>query len=284
MGFGLKRTFKKIVKPVKDILFGTKGQSASSIPAPDLSFLDDASKFDFLKDTGKYDFLLGGDYDPAKDLARPSALLSGLEGIGVRGDDSFEDLLGAISAPSSVDEVTGMIEGDRLDQLLSSIDEDIAREKGSLTMDFADRGVAGPGQLSAAEAAGLGRLSGQGLKAKAKARTDLALGELGRLKEREDAMRGAYGQKFSADTAVDQQLRSMFGGAFGAASEEDLTRELAMADVMKELGLGYADILSGRDVAKAQALSGKYSTQVAGRDQGKSGLFDRIGLNIGIEK
>src|SRR5690349_21030753 len=103
-------------------LSGDPGDPAPG--APDLRFLDDISKFDFLKNSaGRYGALRD---TPSSNrfLVDPSGLASGAAALGAEGDQAFGDYLGAIQAPSSVDEVMGQIDDESLQQLLAGIDED----------------------------------------------------------------------------------------------------------------------------------------------------------------
>lgn len=196
---------------------------------------------------------LFGKQGPENPFAPPD--LTQLLGLDVknRGTGSemaFKDLLGGINAPSSVDAVRGEVEDEQMKALLLGADEDIAAARGSTKMDFLDRGLGGPGQISDIEANALATLQGKGLRAKGDIRSGYALKKLDRLAERESAVRDAYKTRYNTQTDLE---------------ESNMDRELRRL-------LGIAEVQSGLYNQGADR-------KIAGR---KDGLLDRIGLNIGI--
>ncbi len=261
-------------------LSGDPGDPAPG--APDMRFLDDISKFDFLKNPGSRYGALRDAPGANRYLVDPSGLAGGAAAMGAEGDEAFGDYMGAINAPSSVDDVMGQIDDDAMAQLLAGIDEDTGMAASDLTMDFADRGVAGPGQLSDAEASGLGRLAGQGVKAKAGARTDFARAKLGRLADREKAAIGAYGQRYATESDEASRIMSMLFGAGESEADRALQTELGLAGFESGDTRAYADLLNSRDLAKAGQLSSMYNTQYANRRDPKASVGESLLRNIQI--
>lgn len=143
-----------------------------------------------------------------------------------RADADFDALIGNINAPSSVDQVQSEIESDLMKQLLETIDRDTAGEAANLKLDFLDRGLGGPGQISDIEAIGLAQVGAEGGRKKASARSNYALAELGRVKAREEAAREAFSTRYKAGVNREQQL-------IGTRNQ----RDLALAQALLQLEL-----------------------------------------------
>lgn len=230
---GLGKSLKKVTKGLTSIatgglsnILGSGGSSGPANPygAPNLDFLKDMSLFDYLK-------------KPIADKANP---------LGPT-DQYFQDYLGAIEAPSSTDAVRSEVEGDLMRQLLEGIDTDTKGDVGSLKLDFADRGLAGPGQISEMEATGLAQTYGDASKRKAGVRSQYALSELDRLTKREDAKRGAYQTRYGMGSDLYSQL----------------------LDLENARELGYADILNARDTTRATGQAGLYNAAADRQQAGK---------------
>jgi hypothetical protein len=235
MGFGLKRTFQKAVDPMtyikglsggligKDQVYGADGPP-NPFGIPNLDFLKDTNKFDYLR-------------KPVKG-----------------GEAAFQDYLGAIDAPSSVDAVRSDVEGERLQSLLKGIDEDTARAAANVKLDAEERGLGGPGMASDIEFSGLGTAESGGVKAKTDARLAAMMAELDRVKAKEDARRGAYETRYNTNTTTQN------------------ARDLALAQ-----------LTSGRDEQLAQLLAQLYSGGEKNKIEGrKPGLLDKLNLGFNI--
>ncbi len=260
MGFG--KTLKKIGKAAINPITAFQGNGASAgTPNPygpvDLSFLNDTSKLDFLKDPNTFKV------DPSKYsfLTNPSSTFaSTYKGPNYgRSDSIYNDLLGVVNAPSSVDQVRSGIDSETMKNLLSGIDQDTAKSVGSLKSDFLDRGLSGPGMASDIEGNALAEAYGLGDKNKSTARLDYAGKELDRLKAAEDARRAAATARYETAGAQDTQ--------------ENQTRAAgAQADVAgrQARDLSYADILKGGSDNSSQALQ-LLAQLINQRDLGKAG-------------
>ena len=119
-------------------------------------------------------------------------------------DALFNDLIGNINAPSSVDQVQSQVDSDRMKQLLEGIGIDEKNVVGGTKSDFLDRGLGGPGQISDIEANALAQNRYDANRLRSGARTEFANSELGRLKAREEAARGAYGARYEAGNTANQ--------------------------------------------------------------------------------
>lgn len=106
-------------------------------------------------------------------------------------------------------ELTG-VAGGLQEQLLSGIDRDTNKAVGSLKMDFADRGLSGPGQMSDIEGVGLAQARGEGDRAK-------VTGRLGIAKMLSDAM----GERYTNAAGTDKLIAQLLSGGV----TNDLARE-----------------------------------------------------------
>ena len=198
-----------------------------------------------LLDTGQYDFLknfgsqnLPGQGFRFSDLYKPPMGTS---------ETMFQDLIKNIGAPSSVDEVQRGIESQTLQELLSGIDRDTRLATGSATADFADRGLMFPGGTSDIAQNALAQIQSDALRTKTGARLGFAGQELGRLKAREEAARGAYGTRYGVGAAADTQGRNIYSQ--GALSDAEMLNQLLTTQYRGGLtGAGkFADISSERE-------------------------------------
>lgn len=240
---------------------------------PDLSYLNDTSKLDFLKNPDMYKSLLDtSGYDFLKKTSAPvKSFASTYQKPTGSSDLAFNDLMGNINAPSSVDAVNGELDNDRLKQLMEGIDIDTRNTVGSLKSDFADRGLGGPGMISDMEGNALAQAYGDANRTRAGARTELAQKELERLKAREDAARTAYGSRYSNKAAEDTQDRSI--AAQGAIT--DIGSEEAAANRTNQNGLTFASLLDSGKKAYADstgAASNLFAQLLNARDLGAAGI------------
>lgn len=202
----------------------------------------------------------------------------------------FMDLIKNIGAPSSVDEVQKGLETQGLQELLRSIDDSTRQSAGSLKADFLERGLGGPAQMSNIESSGLGQVYGEGNKAKTTAALEYKLRELERQRDKETALRSAYGTRYGAGVSSDTQGRdiSSRGALADQAMYADLLKSstslnqqggLEWAKLMAELarsGAGYqnerdmllAQLLNSRDLAQADINAGRYAQPEQKKDKG----------------
>src|SRR3990167_224823 len=95
----------------------------------------------------------------------------------------FAELLKSIEAPSSVEEVQRQIESEALKRNLEDIERGTKESVASSRLDFLDRGIGGPGQMSDIEANALAQLQTGGARTKAGSKTSVLLTQLGRQAE-----------------------------------------------------------------------------------------------------
>jgi hypothetical protein len=134
----------------------------------------------------------------------------------------FDDLIANIRAPSSVDAVQGELENERIGELLAGIDEDTERSVAGIKMDALDRGIGGAGQGSDIEFSSLGTARGAGVKAKSGARLAGMMAELERLKNRENAVTGAYGDRYSAGVSGQNSLAQLMAQLYSGGAQREL--------------------------------------------------------------
>jgi len=186
------------------VLGGRKGPDNPYGPADWKSLLD-SSKFDYLKDYA------GKAFAPVKAQS---------EGL-------FQDYLKGIKSGYST-------EDEQLQNLLRDIGRETENNVGSAKLDYADRGLGGPGQGSDIEAIGLAQTRGRGQELGDEAR-------LGVLSGREKQMADAYNQRYLTGTNL---------GSLEASAGIDLNKYLA-------------DLISGRQTASVSGQAGSYQ---AGQD------------------
>ncbi len=124
-------------------------------------------------------------------------------------DQYYQDLMKKLAVPSSIDEVTSGVNSDMMKNLLTGIDTDTTKAIGDNTASFADRGLAGPGQLSDIEANAAGDIRSKALLSKDNARLGFASSELQAQKDREDQLYQTMGQRASAGTSLLSGLRGL---------------------------------------------------------------------------
>src|SRR3990167_9847003 len=132
-------------------------------------------------------------------------------------EKQFQDYLGRIQAPSSVEEVQKRLESDALKQTLEDIDRDTRKKVDDIKLSFLERGLGGVGQLSSIESIGLAQAEAEGARTKAGARTQLQLADLQRQREKERQVQEAYGLRYQTGVKAEEQIR---GAQFEAAKND----------------------------------------------------------------
>jgi len=157
-------------------------------------------------------------------------------------DKYFEDLMASItgSGPSSAEQAIKSVEGQGLEQLLAEIDRDTAGQVASSKLDYLDRGIGGPGQMSDIEANAIAQLQTGGARTKAGAKTSVLLTQLGRQaeaeKEKEKAKAAALGMRYQTGAASDEQAKQI--AAQGALSESQILASLLGEEYKGGITLG----------------------------------------------
>ena len=213
-------------------IFG--GEKSKQGPANPWSRADLDAILGRLKDTSEYNYLKK-DADPT----------------------NFNAWLGQLSTPSSVDAVRSDIEGQQLQDLLGQIDKDTAQAAGGVRTSALESGWGGAGLSSDIESVGLGRVMGEGAKAKSTARLGYATSALDRLSQREKAMQDALGTRYSTESANKN------------------ARDLTLANIM-----------AGTESTTAQTLANLFNqgaaNTIAGRTPRKPGILEDIARNTNI--
>lgn len=169
-------------------------------------------------------------------------------------DTYFNDYINKIGAPSSVDQVQKGLDSQSLEQMLAEIQRGTDQNVGSLKMDFLDRGLGGPGQVSDIEANAIAQARTGGERNKSAARLNAYQAELARQKAREDAVNSAYGQRYTVGAAADTQGRDI--AAKGAMTDEQVLSDM--------LGKEYAGSVTQREgmLDRSSKESMNYMTQL----------------------
>ena len=346
MGFGLRRTFKKVKNVASGLvggLLGAGGRPEQAGPAnpfapPDLDKLlsnknlfGEGGQFAFLNQTPGVNTALAG-FQPGVNTAL-DAQIPGLTGRGAtfadmfqetesQLDPLFQDLLGSINAPSSIEEVQRQIEEGQLEQVLDAIGREGEQELAATRGELAERGLSGPGQMSDIEANALAQIRTGTGRTKAGARTDISRAQIERLRDREKAKRDAFGRRFDIGAQREAQLLGLSGqGAltdvsnlnqllgleFQGGLQRDIARsgveesgldrslQLALAQSgVQESGLARdlqrqlakAGILQERDITKAKTLAdlftGGASREIAGRKPREPGFLENLLGNLNV--
>jgi hypothetical protein len=139
-------------------------------------------------------------------------------------DKFFQDYLTSLTGPSSSEDALKSVEGQGLEQLLAEIDRETAGQVGSAKLDFLDRGISGPGQVSDIEANAIAQLKTGGARNKAAARTSVLTSQLGRQAEKEKAKSAALGLRYTTGAAADIAGRDI--AARGAQSDSQILAQL----------------------------------------------------------
>jgi hypothetical protein len=244
---GLSSSLKKIGNVATLGLFNKQKGPSNPYGAPNLEFLKDTSKIDYLKNPDMFKFLLDPSRynflnDPSKSM--PTTVNRGSE-------SQFGDYISRLNAPSSVDAVRSEVDNDLMSYLLGGVDEDTKKAIGSLKMDFADRGLSGPGVASDIEGQSLGNTYEDAIKAKGQIRGEFASKNLDRLAEREKAVADAYGTRYQAGVGYD--IKDAELGE--AAAERGVKRDLSYADLLRSGTESYGNIAAEREALFAKLLN-----------------------------
>lgn len=140
------------------------------------------------------------------------------------GEQYFQDLIGRIGAPSSVDEISKGLENEQVKQLLDEIDRTTKGTVATTKLDALDRGVGGPGQYGDIEANALAQVRTGGDRTKAGVRLSAYQSELARQKAREEAVNSAYGTRYQVGAASDVQNKNLIAQLLGQEYQGGVTQ------------------------------------------------------------
>ena len=284
--FGAKKAPANGLKSIDELIAQngyanlTPDKTPIGVPAPNLPgggydpSIAEAGKYSFLTDPSQYSSLLGGTTAPqgspdfSSILSNPKLFSDVYKAPTGTADASFQDYIGKINAPSSTDAVQKQLDSQMLDQILSQIDRETSGAVASNKLDFADRGLSGPGQTSDIEANAQAQLQAAGVRSKAGARSTVAQAELERQKAREAAANAAYAARYGVQANADTQARDI--ASRGALSDTALLNDLLKTQYQGGItqaegaagralqgNLGYADLASKGRLSLADILSKK---------------------------
>ena len=159
------------------------------------------------------------------------------------GDKSFEDLIGRIGAPSSVDQAQKALDTAGVEQLMAEIDRNTRGSLASTKLDALDRGFGGSRGYGDIEANALAQVRTGADRTKASAQLGAYQAELARQKAREDAVNAAYGKRYELKSATDIQDRSVIGTLLGQQYSAGMTQREGALDRASREGQNYLNTI-----------------------------------------
>lgn len=301
-------------------LFGAPGPS-NPYGAPNPTFLMDPARYDYMKKAGENPYIanLPGS---AKTISSPyitnlpsqtKTFASTYKPPVGTSDAMFKDYINSVSAPSSVDEVQRNIENEQVQQMLREIGRGTEQSVASQKLDYQDRGLGGPGQMSDIEAVALAQTRGQGEELAAQTRLEALKAEIERQKAKELATQEAYKARYGVGAEADTQARQIAAAGavsdveghnqlLGKQAELGLTEATQNAAMQNELlkeqaNLSTTDLnrQAQMDQARAALISGDYRTYAQimadlysggekNRVEGRiPSLAERTSINLGFK-
>lgn len=262
MGFGLGRTLKKAGGFASGLLFGSGGKPTNPYVAPNVDFLRDPAP------KGDYQFLTKG-FRGQDSFYQPPTERSG---------GAFQSYIGAINAPSSVDQVRSGMNTEQMNLLLDQIGRDTTQKYGSELSKRFGMGdfAAGIGPTSDIAGNSLAQVAAEGARTAAGARLNYGLADLERLGAREADARGAYGQQYEAAVGADTQMREL--SARAAAGDQAAYNQLL---TLRAQGVQTdADREAARRAELARVLTNQAGGSASAYRQGDYGLIGDFGKSF----
>lgn len=254
-----------VVNKLSGALFGGSKQ-LQSYNAPNLDFLKKPAgqvDYSFLLNAANQSGNLASHGVTAYDFLKPTADTS---------TGAWQDWIKTIGAPSSVDEVWSQINNEKLQSTLGDIERDTRGKYGTEIMSSFGRGIFDPSKGADSDIArvGMAQVAASGARTSADARLKAYEDELARLTGKEQAVQGAYGQRYTTSTGADLTREQLAAGLAGdAASGYNAllgTGAGLSADLLKAYGGGMESNVAmeeERKKALANALLGVASGQSA---------------------
>jgi hypothetical protein len=199
---------KKIAKP----LFGGS-KSYNTYQAPDIDFLREAAP------SVNYDF-----------LRAPRT----------ESQNRFDQWIGNINAPSSVDAVRDELSNERLNSTVDSIYRDTRDKFGKDLMASFGRGIFDPSTGADSDIArnSMAQIAASGARTAADARTTMGLGEIERLAGREKDARDAYGSFYGTESAADLSREGAYASGLAGNADREADRRKALANALLGIASG----------------------------------------------
>lgn len=258
-----------LLKSAKGLLFGTGGKTTNAYQAPNLDFLKESApqvNYDFLKDYAtSAPQSLTGNAKTYLDYLTPKT-----------SNEAFQSYVGNINAPSSVDAVRSEVNNQALQNTLGDINRATNQKFGSTIMEQYLRGLTGGGAASDIAGNALAQVAAEGGRTAADAYTKLALGNLDVQKQREDALRQAYGQQYQGALSADQQAGNLAAGAAGDINQVNATAANLQGNYLQQYAQGLTTNASNelqRRTALANALNNQAASYASAEKPGTYGLL-----------
>lgn len=197
------------------------------------------------------------------------------------GDQYFQDYMGKIGAPSSVDAVQKGLDTQGVQQLMAEIDRMTRGSLASTKLDALDKGVGGVGGMGDVEANALAQVRTGGERNKSAAMLQAYQAELTRQKAREDAVNSAYGKRYEVGAASDTQGRSLMADLLGKEYAGGVTQSEGALNRASTQGMNYMNQILDYALKKgslSQEDAQFYAKLISGENQGaadRQAAYDR---------
>ena len=189
------------------------------------------------------------------------------------GGAAFNAYTKAIGAPSSVDEVTREISGQRYQDTLREIGRGTDLAAGTKVGEFLRRNLVGDGNDSDVARVGVAQVAQQGQEAGARAALDYQGQDLQRLAAKEAELRGAYGKQYQTATATDTQMRELAARAAQGDQQAAIDYEKLKIQTKASLGEEQAKRVYGRSADYMKILSDLYTGGASRQQAGEKGSY-----------
>lgn len=199
-----------LIKKVGKALFGG---SSNSYNAPNIDFLREAAP------SVNYDFL--------------RAPRTGSQ-------NRFDQWIGNINAPSSVDAVRGELNNERLNSTVDGIYRDTRDKFGKDLMASFGKGIFDPSTGADSDIArnSMAQIAASGARTAADARTTMGLGEIERLAGREKSANDAFGAFYGTESDADLSREGSYAAGLTGNADREAARRKALADALLGIASG----------------------------------------------
>src|SRR3990167_2865278 len=168
------------------------------------------------------------------------------------GDKNFNDLIGRIGAPSSVDQVQQGLETQSLKQLMGEIDRMTRGTVATTKLDALDKGMGGTGGVGDIEANAVAQARAGGDRTKTAGMLQAYQAELERQKAREKDVNAAFGKRYELGAAEDTQGRALMADLLGKEYAGGITQREGVLDRASKEGMNYMNTLLSYAVKKGE--------------------------------
>lgn len=243
-----------LLKSAGNLLFGSNPSGKNPYVSPNLDFLKQPAA------TTDYSFLTNPDATKDPGLNTSTA--------------AYQNYIGQLQAPSSVDQVQKDVNNQQLQNTLSDITRTTNQNLGTNLINSFSRGLYDPasGADSDITRIGLAQTAAAGGQQAANAYTTLADQNLTLEKQREQALTTALGQGYNNAFTADQNNTALYASGMSGNTDAENKRRIALANAM----IGVAS--SSADSANKSATPGLLQTALGNV---ASAAGSKYGSNLG---